>query len=118
MSALARADAAPVILASGSPTRAALLQAAGVPFTAIPAYVDEAALRDALRAEGVPLAEAAVALAEMKAGHVAARAPDEAIVLGADQLLECRRRLAGEARCTATAPCCSCGGCAADRTGW
>ncbi len=89
MSALARADAAPVILASGSPTRAALLQAAGVPFTAIPAYVDEAALRDALRAEGVPLAEAAVALAEMKAGHVAARAPDAAIVLGADQLLEC-----------------------------
>ena len=88
MSGMARADAPPVILASGSSARAALLQAAGVPFTIIPAPVDESSLRDALRAEGVPAAAAAVALAEMKAHHVASRAPAEAIVLGADQLLE------------------------------
>ena len=80
-------DPPPLILASGSATRAALLRAAGVPFTAVPAPVDEASLRDALRAEGVPAADAAVALAEVKARHIAARAPAEAIVLGADQLL-------------------------------
>ena len=88
MSGMARADAPPVILASSSSARAVLLQAAGVPFTIIPAPVDELSLRDASRAEGVPAAAAAVALAEMKAHHVASRAPAEAIVLGADQLLE------------------------------
>lgn len=88
MNRMAHADAPPVILASGSPARAALLRASGVPFTVVPAPVDEASLRDALRAEGVPAAEAAVALAEIKAHHVAARAPAEALVLGADQLLE------------------------------
>jgi septum formation protein len=77
-----------VILASGSAARASLLGAAGVPFTAVPAPVDEAALRDALRAEGVATADAAVALAELKAHHVAARMAADAIVLGADQVLE------------------------------
>ena len=88
MSTLAAIEAPPVILASGSPARAQLLTAAGVPFTAVPALVDEAGLRDALRAEGVRAEEAAVALAEMKAAHVAARAPEAAIVLGSDQILE------------------------------
>jgi septum formation protein len=88
MTLLSRADAPPLILASGSPARHALLRAAGVPFTAIKAPADEASLRDAMRAAGMPAAEAAVALAEVKAHHVASRAPAEAIVLGADQLLE------------------------------
>ena len=88
MSVLAATEAPPVILASGSPARAQLLTAAGVPFTAVPALVDEAGLRDALRAEGVRAEEAAVALAEMKAAHVAARVPEAAIVLGSDQILE------------------------------
>ena len=83
-----RAGAPPVILASGSATRQVLLRAAGVPFTAVPAPVDEASLREALRAEGVSAVEAAVALAEMKAHHVAARAPAEAVVLGSDQILD------------------------------
>jgi septum formation protein len=78
----------PVVLASGSAARAALLDAAGVSFTAIPALVDEVSLRDALSGEGVPAEEAAIALAELKAHHVAARVPADAIVLGADQLLE------------------------------
>ena len=47
-----------------------------------------AAIVEALRAEGVAAAEAGVALAAMKAAHVAGRAPADAIVLGADQLLE------------------------------
>lgn len=88
MSAMARAVAPHVILASASPARAALLHAVGVPFAAMPALVDEPALRDALRAEGVSAEDAAVALAELKARHVATRAPAGAIVLGADQLLE------------------------------
>jgi septum formation protein len=88
MSVLAAMGGPPVILASGSRARAQLLTAAGVPFTAVPALVDEAGLRDALRAEGVRAEEAAVALAEMKAAHVAARAPEVAIVLGSDQLLD------------------------------
>ena len=85
---LLAAAAPPLILASGSAARAALLRAAGLDFTVVRALVDEAALRDALRAEGVPAVDAAVALAEMKARHVVARAPLEAMVLGADQLLE------------------------------
>ena len=88
MTGLALPDGPAVVLASGSSARAALLRAAGVPFVAVPALVDEVSLREALHGEGVATADAATALAEMKAQHVAARVPPEAIVLGADQLLE------------------------------
>ncbi len=90
--ALQRADAPPVILASASPARARLLRAAGVTAQVHPAAIDEAALREALQAEQAPPAEAAVALAELKAGRVASRAADSAIVLGADQILSCEGR--------------------------
>lgn len=80
-----------VVLASASPTRARLLQAAGVPFEQRPAAIDEAALKEAMHAEGMPAGDAAVALAELKARRVAG-APPEAIVLGADQLLSCGGR--------------------------
>jgi septum formation protein len=85
------AGAPRVILASASPTRARLLQAAGVPFEQQPAAIDEPSLKEALRAEGVPAGDAAVALAELKAERVAARMPD-ALVLGADQVLTCEGR--------------------------
>ena len=88
---LARAEGPAVVLASGSAARATLLRDAGVPFVVVPALVDEASLREALHAEGVGVAEAATALAELKAHHVAARVPPEAIVIGADQLLEVDR---------------------------
>lgn len=77
-----------VVLASGSAARAGLLRAAGVPFEPIVPAVDEAALREALRAEGVTVRDAAVALAELKAQRVAMQVGDDAIVLGGDQLLE------------------------------
>jgi septum formation protein len=80
-----------VVLASASPTRAQLLRAAGVPFEQQPAAVDESSLKEALRAEGVPAGDAAVALAELKAERVGALMPD-AIVLGADQILTCDDR--------------------------
>ena len=80
-----------VVLASASPTRAHLLRAAGVPFEQRPAAVDEASLKEALRAEAVSAGDAAVALAELKAQRVASQMPD-AIVLGADQILTCEER--------------------------
>lgn len=80
--------APPVILASKSAARAALLRAAGIAFTPVGALVDEVGMRESLHAAAVPVEDAAVALAELKGAQVASRAPDEAIVIGADQLLE------------------------------
>lgn len=77
----------PLLLASGSETRAALLRRAGVPFEVAPARVDEEMLRASLAAEGVPPRDMADALAEAKAMRVGGRHPDRA-VLGADQILE------------------------------
>ena len=73
----------PLILASQSASRTAMLAAAGVPFTAEPAYADEAALKDAMR--GQPPRDVADALAELKALKVSARHPG-ALVLGSDSL--------------------------------
>ena len=72
-------------LASQSAARAAMLTAAGVAFTAVPAHVDEAALLAGLVAEGASAARAADALAELKAVKVARRATG--LVLGADSIV-------------------------------
>ena len=74
-----------LILASGSPARASLLKGAGVAFVARPVAVDEAALREAVQAEGGDAAEAALLLAEAKALRVRGRE----LVIGADQMLVC-----------------------------
>lgn len=80
--------APPLVLASGSAARRALLAAAGVPLAGVEtAQVDEGAYRDSFRAEGVTTEEAATRLARAKAGVVAGRHPG-ALVLGADQMLE------------------------------
>lgn len=76
-----------VILASGSPVRAELLRRAGVDFEVKTAAVDEAAIRDAMKAEGASVEDTALALAEAKALRVARRHPD-ALVIGCDQMLE------------------------------
>lgn len=78
-----------LILASASATRQALLRNAGLAFEALPAAVDEAAIKEAARAEEIPAAEAAIILAEAKAERIARRRP-EALVIGCDQLLTCR----------------------------
>jgi septum formation protein len=83
-----QAAAPALVLASGSAARAAMLRAAGLAFTVQPAPVDEAELRAALFAENVALADAATALAELKAQHVAARIAGDVIVIGADQIIE------------------------------
>ena len=79
---------APVVLASQSATRAALLRGAGVPFTADAAAIDEAGARDTLRGEGANAAGAASALAALKAVQVSGRHRG-ALVVGADQILDC-----------------------------
>lgn len=78
-----------LVLASASAARRAVLEAAGLTFAVRPVAVDEAALRDAALAEGLTAAEAALLLAETKARRI--RDP-EALVIGADQILECGER--------------------------
>jgi septum formation protein len=77
-----------LILASASTARAGLLAAAGIDFRIEPAELDEGLLKRACRAQGRDAAECALALAEAKARQVAARC-DQAVVIGADQLLVC-----------------------------
>lgn len=79
---------AAVILASASETRARLLRGAGVDFHTVPAAVDEAAVRSAMRSDRASAIEAAEALAKLKAQKVGAMHA-AALVIGADQVLDC-----------------------------
>lgn len=79
----------PIILASKSSARRALLAAAGVPHEATSAGVDEDEIKT--RLVGAPIADIAMALAEAKAIAVSRRRP-EAFVIGADQILELEGR--------------------------
>jgi septum formation protein len=81
-----------LILASSSKVRARLLSNAGVPFDILPAHVDEEEIKRALLQESAPAAQVAEVLAELKARRVSKAHPD-ALVLGADQVLECEGRL-------------------------
>ncbi len=81
----------PVILATASPARQAVLAAAGLRFAAEAAAVDEAAIKEGAQAEGIPAGEAAMLLAEAKAARIARRHPG-ALVIGADQMLVCEGR--------------------------
>lgn len=81
----------PIILASQSVIRRALLSAAGVAFTADSARIDERAVEDALSGSGATPADLAEVLAVAKADEVSAR-HRQALVIGCDQTLS----LAGE----------------------
>jgi septum formation protein len=80
-----------VILASASRTRQDMLRRAGVPLQVEPARIDEDGIKAALRAEAASAGQAAETLAEMKAAKISAQHPD-ALVIGADQILECDGR--------------------------
>ncbi|MEL6767339.1 MAG: Maf family protein [Pseudomonadota bacterium] len=82
----------PLVLASASRARAAMLEAAGVAVEVMPARIDEEAVKAALRAEGAPARDQADKLAELKALRISARVPG-ALVLGADQMLVCEGRV-------------------------
>ena len=77
-----------IYLASASPTRKRLLEAAGIPVIAEPAAVDEAEIKSAFHADRRGADDCALALAEAKAQRVSARHPS-ALVVGADQMLDC-----------------------------
>lgn len=77
---------APLILASNSKARQALLAAAAIPFEAIPSRVDERALEASLLEKKAGAGEIAARLAAAKAASVAERYPGR-LVLGADQTL-------------------------------
>jgi septum formation protein len=79
---------APLILASASAIRATVLRNAGLTVEIAPSQVDEDAVKRALQAERASAEACAIALAELKAQRVSARRP-EALVIGADQMLEC-----------------------------
>jgi septum formation protein len=74
-----------VILASQSASRKAMLSAAGVKFTAVPAHLDERGLEAAMA--GLPSPQIASGLAVAKALAVSAEHPG-ALVLGSDSLVE------------------------------
>ena len=77
-----------LLLASASMARQQMLANAGLHFAAQPAHIDEDAVRQGAGAEGLPLPEIAILLAELKAEAISARHPD-ALVIGCDQLLIC-----------------------------
>lgn len=77
-------NAPQLILASKSASRRAMLDAAGVPFSAMPADLDERAI-EARLTDATP-AEIAVALSVAKA-EVVARGQPGALVLGSDSLI-------------------------------
>ncbi|HLZ79160.1 MAG TPA: nucleoside triphosphate pyrophosphatase [Sphingomonas sp.] len=72
-----------IILASGSASRRAMLEAAGVAFEVVRPQVDEDAAKEALKVEGVEARGLADALAELKAVAVSRRMPGR-IVVGSD----------------------------------
>lgn len=87
--AMAEPSARDLVLASTSPFRQRMLEAAGVSFRVVPPEVDEAAIKRRLSSDSAkPLSPPAIAeaLARAKAEAVSARIP-EALVIGADQVL-------------------------------
>jgi septum formation protein len=80
-----------VILASQSAARLRLLRGAGLTVQAIPARIDEAAVKSTALQDGQSAASTALILAGLKARRVAGRCPG-ALVIGADQLLVCEGR--------------------------
>lgn len=77
-----------LILASASASRRALLTASGLKFEIWPADIDEAAVKQAARAQGASAEQTALRLADLKAAAVSRKAPDAAVI-GADQILIC-----------------------------
>lgn len=86
-----------LVLASASPTRQALLRAAGVAFAVSPAHLDEVALLRDLKAMGSEAGSSAAALAQQKAILVSRDNPG-LTVLGGDSLLALGPEVMGKSR--------------------
>jgi septum formation protein len=72
-------------LASTSKSRRALLAAAGVEAESVAPNVDEESFRNTMRANGLPVRDQAMQLAELKAMRVSGKRPG--LVIGGDQML-------------------------------
>jgi septum formation protein len=81
-----------LILASKSASRQAMLRDADVRYEAIPADVDEIAIKDSMLADGADSAGIALALAEAKALAISTLHPDR-LVLGSDSIVSAGGRL-------------------------
>jgi septum formation protein len=77
----------PLVLASKSAARQALLSSAGLPFESIDAKIDERAIEASLLVQKAGATEVAAHLARAKALAVSALMPDH-LVIGADQVLD------------------------------
>jgi septum formation protein len=86
-----------LILASESASRKQMLSQAGVPFTAMPAHIDETAILESMQSAGANPRDIADALAETKALKISRKYSD-ALVLGCDQMLECDGELFEKAK--------------------
>jgi septum formation protein len=88
-----------LVLASASPARLATLRSAGVEPVVIVSGVDEG------QVQGLPPAELALQLAELKCAAVAGRdgLPEDALVLGCDSILELDGQALGKPRDAADA---------------
>ncbi|WP_128255063.1 Maf family protein [Falsirhodobacter deserti] len=84
-----------LILATSSDSRRRIVASAGVQAEALPARIDEEAIRLALEAEAAKPRDIADTLAEMKARKIAERHPDS-IVIGSDQVLCFENRVHGK----------------------
>ncbi len=78
----------PIILASASRSRAAMLVASGLKIKIEPADINEASVKDACLREGRNVDYVAALLARKKAELISGR-NREAFVIGADQMLDC-----------------------------
>jgi septum formation protein len=85
----AATNATPLVLASASPRRKTLLEAAGVSFEIVESGIDE------IRREGETAIDFAMRMAAEKALNVSARRPD-ALVLAADTIVECAGQVLGK----------------------
>lgn len=81
-----------LVLASGSPFRRTLLEAAGVEFEVQPAHIDERAVELPIRESGAGPDEIARELALAKARNIAAGRPGD-FVIGCDQVMSMDGRL-------------------------
>ncbi|MEQ9489993.1 MAG: Maf family protein [Alphaproteobacteria bacterium] len=78
----------PVVLASASRSRAALLEQAGLAVDCHPAGIDEEEIKLAMKADGASPGAVADALAALKAERISMKY-ENTLVIGADQMLEC-----------------------------
>ena len=81
----------PLILASASPTRARMLDAAKLLFEIVPAEIDEEAIKHSALQDGFSFEDLVILLAELKAEAVSQKYAG--YVLGCDQILVCAKQL-------------------------